>query len=129
MDADLLFGALHEGQRGPLFASMSTINVKEYRRRHHMVHFFYMRVGRELARVELPQWVQPDQIDLVHSLVYDQCARGQGYPVALSRAHEQAVVRTADRRTFQRMVESSLQRAELPVAASRKSESKERQAV
>jgi hypothetical protein len=34
----------------------------------------------------------------------DQCAKGRGYPVALSEAHEQAVVRAADRRSFDELV-------------------------
>ena len=90
-----------------------------------------MRVGREIARVELPRWVADDraQVGLVHALVYDQCMRGQGYPVALARAHEQAIVRAADRRAFLGIVEGSLLRAELPASDSRKRESKEHQAV
>jgi hypothetical protein len=125
VDADIFAEQLGEGQRGPLFISMSRINVEAYGL--HLIHFFYMRVGRELARVELPRWVahDPAQVDLVHTLVYDQCAKGQGYPVALARAHEQAIVRSADRRAFQRMVEGSLLRAEVPATASRKRESKE----
>jgi hypothetical protein len=62
-------------------------------------------------------------------LIYDQCSKGQGYPVALARAHEQAIVRSADRRTFQRMVEGSLLRAELPATASLKRDSKEHVAL
>jgi hypothetical protein len=124
VDADILAERLAEGQRGPLFVSMSRINVEAYGP--HLVHFFYMRVGRELARVELPRWVaqDPAQVDLAHTLVYDQCVKGEGYPVALARAHEQAIVRSADRRAFQRMVDGSLQRADLPNTTSRKRESK-----
>ncbi len=125
VDADVLGERLAEGQRGPLFSSMSTINVERYGE--HGIHFFHLRVGRELCRVELPAWVarSPTQVDLVHSLVYDQCARGNGYPVALARAHEQAVVRSADRRAFLRMLEGSLARAELDGAVSAKRASKE----
>lgn len=128
-DADILADMLAEGQRGPLFVSLSRVNVESYG--HHLIHFFYLRVGRELARVEIPAWVaaRPDQVDLVHALIYDQCARGQGYPVALARAHEQAVVKGADRRTFMSMVEGSLLRAELPGTSSRKRDSKESQAL
>lgn len=129
VDADVLAGRLAEGQRGPLCASMSRINIDSYGE--HLIHFFYMRVGRELARVEIPRWVAQDaqQVDLVHSLIYDQCMKGQGYPVALARAHEQAIVRTADRRTFERIVAGSLLRADLPTTASGKRESKEQIAV
>jgi hypothetical protein len=128
-DADLLADMLAEGQRGPLFVSMSRVNVESYGP--HLIHFFYMRAGREIARVELPRWVAEDraQVDLVHALIYDQCMKGQGYPVALARAHEQAVVKSADRRAFLGIVEGSLLRAELPAVNSRKRDSKERQGV
>ena len=128
-DADILADMLAEGQRGPLFVSMSRVNVESYGP--HLIHFFYMRVGREVARVEIPRWVAEDRpaVDLVHTLIYDQCARGQGYPVALARAHEQAIVRAADRRAFLSIVEGSLLRAELPASDSKKRESKERQAL
>jgi hypothetical protein len=125
IDADVFADRLKEGERGPIFASMSRINVEYYGE--HLIHFFLMRVGRELARVELPRWVatDPAQIDLVHTLVYDQCVRGDGYPVALARAHEQAIVRGPERRSFQRMVEGSLYRAEVAASASMKRDSKE----
>jgi hypothetical protein len=128
-DADILADMLDEGQRGPLFASMSRVNVELYGP--HLIHFFYMRIGREVARVEIPRWVAQDSaaVDLIHTLLYDQCIKGQGYPVALARAHEQAIVRAADRRAFLGMVEGSLLRAELPATDSRKRESKERQAL
>ena len=128
-DADVLTDMLEDGQRGPLFLSMSRINIESYGP--HQIYFFYMRVGREIGRVEMPQWVaeDPAAVDLIHSLIYDQCMKGQGYPVALARAHEQAIVRTADRRAFLSMVENSLLRAELPAASSRKRDSKERQAL
>ena len=128
-DAEIMADMLDEGQRGPLFVSMSRINVESYGP--HLIHFFYMRAGREVARVEIPRWVAEDaaMVDLVHTLIYDQCMKGQGYPVALARAHEQAIVRAADRRAFLGIVEGSLLRAELPATASRKRESKERQAL
>jgi hypothetical protein len=128
-DAEVLADMLGEGQRGPLFASMSRINVETYGP--HLIHFFYMRVGREVARVEIPRWVaeDPAAVDLVHTLIYDQCMKGQGYPTALARAHEQAIVRAADRRAFLGIVESTLLRAELPASSSRKRESKEFQGL
>jgi hypothetical protein len=128
-DADILGDMLEDGQRGPIFASMSRINLERYGP--HLIHFFYLRVGREIARVEIPKWVAENRehVDLLHTLLYDQCMKGQGYPVALARAHEQAIVRAADRRAFLGLVENSLLRAELPASDSRKRESKERQAL
>jgi hypothetical protein len=125
VDADVIGEQLAEGQRGPLFISLSRINVERYGE--HLIHFFHMRVGRELCRVEIPRWVATDQamVDRVHALVYDQCARGDGYPVAIARAHEQAIVRGSDRRAFLRMLEGSLVRAEAAADVSAKKASKE----
>ncbi|GAH84205.1 unnamed protein product, partial [marine sediment metagenome] len=63
-------------------------------------------------------------LNLAHALILDQCRRGQGYPVALSEAHEQAVVTGADRETFWQLVESLLVDEHLPSPSSAKSQSK-----
>lgn len=125
VDADVFAPRLAEGQRGPLFVSMSAVNIERYGE--HCIHFFHLRVGREIGRVEIPGWVAqaPEQVDLVHSLVYDQCVRGGGYPVALARAHDQAVIRSHDRRAFLRMLEGSLARTEVQHDVSAKQASKE----
>ena len=99
--------------------------MKHYGR--HNIYFFYLKVDDdEMARVEIPQWVAEDEslLNLTHSLVLDQCKRGQGYPVSLSEAHEQAVVTTADRENFWQLVESSLVEERLPSPSSAKSRSK-----
>lgn len=125
IDADLFAPRLREGQRSPIFRSMSRISVERYE--HHAIHFFFMRIGRELVRVEFPRWVMdtPQFIDQIHALVYDQATRGLGYPIALQRAHEQAVIRSAERRVFEQMVAGALQRAEAPSGVSAKRESKQ----
>ncbi len=65
-------------------------------------HFFYVRVQQEIARVEVPAWIATDQerVDVIARIVVDQCAKGHGYPIALAEAHEQAVVKSADREFF-----------------------------
>ena len=80
----------------------------------------------EIARVEVPQWVATDDtlLNLTHALVLDQCQRGQGYPVALSEAHEKAVVTGADRENFWELVESSMVAEHMPSTGSAKSFSK-----
>lgn len=124
VDSDILGAMLAEGQRGPIFVSMSRINLERYGP--HLIHFFYLRVQRELCRIEIPAWVacNPVLVDRIHTLVYDQCDRGQGYPVALARAHEQAVIRGADRRAFAQLVEGSLARADATAHSSAKQTSK-----
>ena len=107
-----------------MFASPSKIVRDRYG--DHYVYFFYLRVDGEIARIEIPQWVARNEglLNLTHSLVFDQCRRGQGYPVALSEAHEQAVVTGADRENFWELVESSMINEHLPSPGSAKSFSK-----
>ncbi len=123
-DRDLFLEFLGDGERSPLFISSSSIVAKRYRE--HQVYFFYLRVDDEIARVELPQWVamNEEKLNLAHSLILDQCRRGHGYPVALSEAHEQAVITGADREQFARLIEMSLVEEHLPATASAKSQSK-----
>jgi len=123
-DRELFLNLLGEGERSALFITQSSIVTKRYGE--HLVYFFYLRVDDEVARVEIPQWVARDDnlLNLTHSLVLDQCQRGQGYPVALSEAHEQAVVTGADRENFWQLVSSSLIDEHLPSIGSAKSQSK-----
>jgi hypothetical protein len=123
-DRELFSSILGQGERSALFVSQSSIVRKRYGE--HWVYFFYLRVDDEIARVEIPQWVARDEnlLNLAHTLVLDQCRRGQGYPVALSEAHEQAVVTMADRENFWQLVESSLVEEHLPTPTSGKSQSK-----
>jgi len=123
-DRELFINLLSPGERSAVFASQSSVVEKHYRI--HQVHFFYLRVDDEIARVEVPQWVAVDEslLNLAHSLVLDQCRRGQGYPVALSEAHEQAVVTGVDREYFWQLVEASLVEEKIPSLGSAKSRSK-----
>ena len=123
-DRDVFLGTLAAGERSALFASPSRIVKDRYGE--HRVYFFHLRVNDEIARIEIPQWVALSDglLNLTHSLVLDQCRRGQGYPVALSEAHEQAVVTGADRENFWELVESSMISEHLPSPGSAKSFSK-----
>ena len=122
-DRELFSALLAAGERSALFVSPSKIQ-KRYGK--NLVNFFYLRLDEEIARIEIPQWVAQDEtrLNLVHTLVLDQCRRGQGYPVALGEAHEKAVITGADRENFWQMVESSLIAEHLPTLGSAKSRSK-----
>ena len=106
-DSTVLTDRLRGGKRSILFGSNSSI-LEKYGR--HKVQAFYMDVGRETIRIEVPQWVAKDAslLNLVHGVCYDQAQKGRGYPIALSEAHEHAVVRGPERRAFYEMVERSL---------------------
>jgi hypothetical protein len=123
-DRDLFTNLLGEGERSALFASQSKIVKENYGE--HSVQFFYMKLEDEIARVEIPQWVAEDaaKIGLTHAIMLDQCRRGQGYPVALSESHEQAVVTGKDRQNFQQLVEMLMADGHMDTSISAKSRSK-----
>ncbi|MDY6892511.1 MAG: DNA double-strand break repair nuclease NurA [Chloroflexota bacterium] len=122
-DRDLFYALLEPGERSATFISRSSVVEKYYGE--HEVRFFYLRVDDEIARVEFPGWVEArGQVDFVHALLLDQCHRGQGYPVALSESHEQAVVTSVDRERFQHLVEHALTEKKVSTATSAKSRSK-----
>jgi hypothetical protein len=125
LDRDLFQRLLPPGWRSPIYRTNSSVPRENYEEEQ-QVYFYYLHGGEEIARVEVPSWVALDEtlLSLGHSLILDQCRRGQGYPVAISEAHEQAVVRTSDRRLFKEMVAEVLDRQGLPAYTSEKERSK-----
>lgn len=69
---------------------------------HLVPHFFYIDVGAEIARIEIPAWIAQDEqkITTVAQIILNQSIKGMGYPVALAESHEQAVVKGPDREFF-----------------------------
>ena len=122
-DRELFASLLEPGERSALFTSSSKI---QQRYGPHQIHFFYLNVDDEVARVEIPRWVADDDglLELTDAFVHDQCRRGHGYPVALSEAHEKAVVTGVDAENFWRLVEASLVEEHMPVTGSAKNRSK-----
>lgn len=90
---------LRPGQRSALFASQSRV-LSAYGDQ--AIVFCYLHCGEEVARIEMPQWVAADTSlrDRLLTVALDQARKGRGYPIALAEAHEQAVVRAADRAAF-----------------------------
>ncbi|NKB71558.1 MAG: hypothetical protein GKR89_31175 [Candidatus Latescibacteria bacterium] len=119
-DAALLRQTLKPGERSGLCQSTSKI-LDEYGP--HRIYFFYVNVGNELGRVEIPEWVAEDSelLDLVHACVCDQAEKGQGYPVALAEAHERAVVRGGDRDAFYRFLRDMFVKNDIKARVSTKS--------
>ena len=124
-DRELYADSLATGERTALFASRAAV-VRDHYGDHHRIRFFYLNVGEEMARVEVPAWVadDPRMVDLVHGLLLEQCRLGDGYPVALQEAHEQAVLSGADREGFRHVMETALEGRRLPVFTSEKQRSK-----
>lgn len=118
-DAVFFASILQPGERSSIFQSQSDI-LKAYGE--HSVYFFYLHVGSEIVRIELPKWVahDPALLQRVHAAAHTQAQKGQGYPVSLSEAHEQAVIRGSEREQFYRLLENLYIREGLEVNLSRK---------
>ncbi|HEY9769873.1 MAG TPA: DNA double-strand break repair nuclease NurA [Coleofasciculaceae cyanobacterium] len=112
-DSTFWANQLQPGQRSPLYRSnLRILDLYEDAQR---VHFCYVNVGAEIARIEVPAWVVEDQALFEQSLsiVLAQVQKGYGYPVALAEAHNQAVVRGGDRARFFGLLEQQLIKAGL----------------
>ncbi len=111
-DAQLWQTLLQPGERSALWRSTSRI-LDLYGP--HRVYFCYLHVGPEVARIEFPEWVATDQelLERVLGCALNQVEKGHGYPVALAEAHNQAVVRSADRAQFFRLLEQQMVKAGL----------------
>ena len=127
-DRRLFEHLLRPGERTAVFDSHSRI-LTDYGV--HRIVFFYLHVGTEIVRIEVPQWVaaSPTLLDLMHAVAYDQAQKGLGYPVALAEAHQHAVVRGAERDLFYEMVTTVLLRRGVRAAISPKNLHKRRMTV
>lgn len=108
----LIFEAiLAPGQRSALFSSDSPINRELKKQK---IAFFYVNMGTPgepaVARVETPFWVagDPQRLGQLHTAIWDQCQSLPGYPYALSRAHEIAVVTQEHRRELETMIAGAM---------------------
>lgn len=122
-DRSLFARLLPPGHRSGRFIDASPVN-RDFKARHQQVHFFYLNTGPQgmIARVEIPEWVaaRTDLLDLVHAGILQECRTTGGYPYALVRAHELAVLSPAERRELDRLVTASLQRRQLQPRLSQK---------
>ena len=127
-DRELFDAVLQSGQRSPLYQSgrLESRFAVGLAVGAEWSHFYYINSGAETARVEVPEWVaaNAELLALGHSMLARQCALGLGYPVAISEAHEQAVVGGRDRDEFRKLTLSLLQRHGLPTPESAKTVSK-----
>jgi hypothetical protein len=126
-DQALFSQILEPGHRSALFIQNSRLN-HDFRKVGHEVHFFYVCTGErnQIARVEVPSWVasSPEQLGFIHAALVEQCKLTGGYPYALVRAHELAVVSNSDRQTLNNMIQSTLLEHGWMVQHSLKSETK-----
>jgi NurA domain len=112
-DAGIWGRLLAPGERSPLWRSSA--KIQDFYGDDYAIHFCYVNVGAEVARVEVPAWVALDAevLAMTLSLVVAQVQKGYGYPVALAEAHNQAVVRGGDRTRFFALLEREMVKAGL----------------
>jgi hypothetical protein len=134
LDRHVFEAMLDEGERSATFGSTSHIQTSYPAGTE--ICYFYLRVPSpagegEIGRVEVPRWVADDPalLDRIHATVLRECEKGDGYPLILSEAHEQAVIRGPEREAFFRLMERRLRRAGLSPTDSRKRRSKQRPRV
>lgn len=103
-DTALLAMILEPGQRTIVFKNHAKVSELYPDVIH--PYFFYIHVGDEIGRVELPAYLALDDeaVNRIATIIFDQCKKGMGYPVALAEAHEQAVVKGADREFFYQLL-------------------------
>jgi hypothetical protein len=114
----MLWGDLEPGQRSALFRQPGMLPV----------YFFYLNTEppdwqplaeaeAEPARIEVPEWValNPEKLGLVQTLVYDQCSINNGYPYALTRADELAIILAQEREALEAMILQAMNRQGLPL--------------
>ena len=124
LDRELFAKALGKGERSSIYRTDPQAAQEYYG--DHQVYFYYLNVGEEIARIEVPAWVAQNKrlLSLGHSLIVEQCEKGNGYPVAISEAHEQAVINGSDRYLFREMVNQALERQGINTYTSQKDRSK-----
>jgi len=99
-DATVMMHQLAVGQRSIFFKSGAPVTLLYPPSQ--QPYFCYLRSTTEIGRLELPAWLVSDQSLCAQFIacVADQLAKGNGYPIALAEAHEQAVVKGPDRELF-----------------------------
>ncbi len=131
-DGQIFATHLEEGQRSALFRARSerVQLVENLFSPEHQVCFFYVRIGDDVARVEVPHWAtSPAQLERLHATIVDQCRRCDGYPRVLQEAHEQAVISAGDRAQFSRLLEVEAARHGLRTLSNSKQMSKRRRGL
>ena len=121
-DSDLFRRILGVNERSSVFSSTSKIVLDYYGE--NKIRFFYVNIGSEIVRLEIPEWTSSEGIEFAHSCIISQTAKGNGYPLALQEANEQAVINGSDRTTFDHLLYENLSSLSLPTSTSQKSKSK-----
>ncbi len=128
-DRYLMHSLLPEAHRSAFFLSGARASQSLALR--NRICFSYLNTGYEAARIEIPSWLFEDKKLLEFSLnaVLMQAQKGNGYPISLSEAHNQAVVRQQDRKQFFQLVAQKLMKTRQPKVTVSPKESKKRSGI
>ena len=104
LDTQIASTFLNQNFRSTIFYSNS--KVVDLYPEHLKPCFVYLNIGKEIIRLEFPIWIvaKPECLDLICKIAIDQSIKGQGYPVVLSEAHEQAVIKGFDKDFFYQLI-------------------------
>jgi hypothetical protein len=105
-DGDLFNALLGEGELSPIFQALYRDLVGPNAYIAQNTAFAYLGTEYELARLEFPMWVaERGLLKRSVEIVLHQCDLGGGYPNALTRAHQFAVLHNADREGYYWLLE------------------------
>lgn len=104
-DSSIAHFFLESGYRSTLFKSKSPITA--FYPESVAPYFLYADIGYELIRIELPAYLAHNDtaVSQIMGIILDQVTKGSGFPVGVAEAHEQAVVKGADRQFFYHLIE------------------------
>jgi len=128
-DHTLMARYLAPGERTVWLKRPSPMN-RQHARRGHEIWFCYFNAGMldhpVIARVEAPAWAAKgkDWSRIVHAALHHQALILHGYPYALARAHELALVTQKDKTTLDNLLQRRLVEAGLSPRPSEKSRQK-----
>lgn len=119
-DRALLNHVLSVNSRSPIFLvhskALQNIGLK--------ILCFYVKLGeRNIVRVEFPMEAK-ETVNDIYSLILAQSMLGNGYPLAMQRAHEMAVLRINERRIIEEEICRKLGMPAVEYLLSRKAVSK-----
>ncbi len=128
-DAALMAHILLPGERSAWFSRPSATNQRQAGHGHE-VWFCYINVGAArapvIARVETSRWGAVDDaaIAALHAILLHQSSVLNGYPYALARAHEEALVTTTDKAALDADIQRHILEQGIVVRPSEKAQQK-----
>jgi hypothetical protein len=128
-DAQLMGRFMEWGDRTPLFLSQRSGILSDYEEQSDQIAFTYLKATRESppARLEMPRWMhEAGLVDRVLDWVRGEVIIGGGYPYVIETADQTAVLQTADRQAFYRILQEWAEQSNLDLRFSRKMVSKVR---